>query len=162
MLGFQKGSRIMMQEKKKWVPPTVAQWLQWRLDFAGRLEGGTLRYQKYKRWSASWDHDHCAACCATFAEFNGPDIQHEVYATCDDYEHGAGYDWLCRDCFDDLKEYAGWKLATGPDQAVPEVRGRATPWVKGKLPRIECSITFLPNAEGGRGSPPQFLSGNRY
>ena|SRR5215468_7130266 len=68
----------MEQEKKKWVPPTVAQWLQWRLDFAKHLEGVTLRYQKYKRWSASWDHDHCAACWATFAEFDG-DNENDSY-----------------------------------------------------------------------------------
>jgi hypothetical protein len=35
--------------------------------------------------------------------------------------------------------------------------GRATLWRNGKLPRIECSITFLPYAEGGRSSPPQFI-----
>ena len=56
----------------------------------------------------------------------------------------------------------GWKLATGADQLAPEVRGRAMPWVKGKLPRIECSITFLSGAEVGRSSPPQFLSGDGY
>jgi len=49
----------MSQQKKVWTPPTVALWLQWRLDFARRLEGVTFRYQKYKRRSASWDHDHC-------------------------------------------------------------------------------------------------------
>src|SRR5215470_3887556 len=109
---------------KEWTAPTEAQWLQWRLDFAKRLRGITLRYQIYKRWSASWDHDHCAACWTTFAEFNGPNIQHEGYATCDDYEHGANYDWVCRDCFEDLKEYMGWKLATGADQITPKVQER--------------------------------------
>ena len=152
----------MSQQNKGWTPPTAAQWLQWRLDFARGLEGVTLRYQKYERWSASWDHDHCAACWAKFAEFDGADIQHYGYATCDDYKHGAGYDWVCRDCFDDLREYMGWKLAAAADQPAPEVRERPIPWGKGKLPRIECSITFLSVAEGGRSSPPQFLSGDGY
>jgi hypothetical protein len=105
----------MKQENKEWTPPTEAQWLQWRLDFAKRLEGVALQYQKYRRRSASSDHDHCAACWAKFAEFDGPDIQHEGYATCEDYKHGARYDWVCRDCFEDLKEFMGWKLVSGPD-----------------------------------------------
>jgi hypothetical protein len=152
----------MKQGKKEWTPPTEAQWLQWRLDFAKGLEGVALQYQKYRRRSASWDHDHCAACWAKFAEFDGPDIQHEGYATCEDYKHGARYDWVCRDCFEDLKEFMGWKLVSGPEPIPPEVRPRVTQWGKEKLPRIECSITFLPMAEGGRPSLPQFLSGNRY
>ena len=97
----------MNQGKKEWTPPTEALSLQWRLDFAKGLEGVALQYQKYKPRSASWDHDHCAACWAKFAEFDGPDIQHVGYATCEDYKHGARYDWVCGDCFNDLKDFMG-------------------------------------------------------
>ena len=152
----------MKQEEKERTRPTEAQWLQWRLDFTRHLQGVKLRYQKYKRWSASWDHDHCAACWATFAEFDGPDIQHEGYATCEDYKHGARYDWVCRDCFEDLKEFMGWKLVSGTDQVPPEAPPRAGLWGRDKLPRIECSVAFHSPAEGGRSSPPQYLSGDQY
>jgi hypothetical protein len=148
-------------KKANRTPPTAALWLQWRLDFAKRLEGITLQYQKYKRWSSSWDHDHCAACWVTFAESDGPDIQHEGYATCEDYRHGARYEWVCRDCFADLTPYMGWKLASGSDEIAQEAP-RIEPWGNDKLPRIECSITFLLPAEGGRASPPQSISGNDY
>jgi len=43
-----------------------------------------------------------------FAEFEGADIQHEGYATCDDYPKGACYEWVCSDCFKDLKEEMKW------------------------------------------------------
>ena len=48
------------------------------------------------------------ACWATFAEFDGPDIQHEGFATRDDYAHGADYDWTCLSCFADLKDEMKW------------------------------------------------------
>lgn len=85
---------------------------QWRIDNASNLRGVRLQFRRYTRWSESWDHDHCAACWAKFAEFEGPDIQHEGYATCDD-PRGAGYDWICQSCFDDLKDDMQWTMAKG-------------------------------------------------
>jgi hypothetical protein len=76
---------------------------QWRIDNAMHLKGLKLHFRRYTRWSESWDHDHCTACSAKFAEFDGPDIQHEGYATGDDYPRGAGYEWVCRTSFEDLK-----------------------------------------------------------
>lgn len=146
----------------EWSAPTEAQWLQWRLDFAKGLEGVTLRYEKFQRWSPSWDHEHCAACSITFAEFDGREIQHEGYTTCEDYRHGARYEWICRTCFEDLRDLMGWKLAHNANLAAPDAPPRATYWGKGKLPRIECSITFLSPEEGGRHILPQSLTGNLY
>ena len=84
---------------------------QWRIDNARHLKGLRLRFSRYSRRSASWDHDHCAACWAKFAEFDGPDIQHEGFRTCDDYKLGAGYDWVCQKCFIDLKAAMEWTVA---------------------------------------------------
>jgi hypothetical protein len=81
----------------------------WRSDNCKRLRGLTFRRKNYGKWSERWDHDHCAACFAKFAEFKGSEIQHEGYATCDDYKHGADYDWICVSCFSDLKDEMGWK-----------------------------------------------------
>jgi hypothetical protein len=150
----------MAHDRKTWVRPTKALWLQWRLDFAQHLQGVTLQYQRYRHRDRSSGHDHCAACWTKLAEF---DIQREGYATCEDYAHGARrgarYDWVCRNCFDDLKEFMGWKLV---GEAAPSAPLREKAWEKGKLPRIECSITFLSPEEEGRSNPRQYLSGNQY
>jgi hypothetical protein len=81
---------------------------QWRIDNAKHLKGVRLHLRRYARPSESWDHDHCAACWAKFAEFDGHDIQHEGHATGDGYKFGAGYEWVCRECFNDLKDDLGW------------------------------------------------------
>lgn len=86
----------------------------WRIENARMLKGVKLQRQRYSRWSESWDHDHCAACWATFAEFDGPDFQHEGYATCEDYPLGARYDWVCCTCFSDLQDEMGWVAVGTP------------------------------------------------
>jgi hypothetical protein len=80
----------------------------WRIHNCRLLRGLTLRRKPYREWSERWDHDHCAACWATFAEVDGPEIQHEGYATCEDYKLGADYDWVCVGCFSELKDEMGW------------------------------------------------------
>jgi hypothetical protein len=62
---------------------------QWRIDSARHLAGLTLYFQRYTRWSESWEHDNCSACGAKFAEFDSPEILHEAYATGPDYPKGA-------------------------------------------------------------------------
>ena len=89
----------------------------WRLRNARHLAGLKLHRRPYKRWSESWDHDHCAACGAKFAEFAAPDIQHVGYATGADYKHGAGYAWVCPACFADLKDRLGWTSDAGGSAA---------------------------------------------
>ena len=91
---------------------------QWRIDNASRLRGLRLQFRRYTRWSENWDHDHCAACRAKFAECDGPDIQHEGFATCDDYSKGTLYEWVCRTCFDDLRDNMRWSATA----ASPPVR----------------------------------------
>jgi hypothetical protein len=85
---------------------------QWRIESARRLKGLKLRFRRYTRWNESWDHDHCAACWTKFAEFEGPDIQHEGYATEDDYPEGACYEWVCKTCFSDLKDDMQWSASS--------------------------------------------------
>jgi hypothetical protein len=92
---------------------------QWRIDNARRLKGIGLEFRRYARWSATWDHDHCAACQAKFAEFDGPDIQREGYATGDDYEFGAAYEWVCQTCFVELKPEMQWTEICGNHQQSP-------------------------------------------
>ena len=99
---------------------------QWRLENASHLQGLRLQLRRYARWSESGDHDHCSACWAKFAEFDGPEIQHEGYATGDDYKHGAGYEWVCRDCFDDLKDDMGWAASPKPARNAGPTPGSST------------------------------------
>jgi hypothetical protein len=87
---------------------------EWRIENARHLRGIRLQFRHYARRSEDWDHDHCSACWAKFAEFDGPDIRHDGYATCDDYKHGACYEWVCRECFDALKADLGWIATVEP------------------------------------------------
>jgi hypothetical protein len=83
----------------------------WRLDNVRRLggvEGLRFRRKRYTRWSDTWTHDHCIGCWARFAEFDGPGIPREGYATGEDWKHSADYDWVCLSCFADLREAMGW------------------------------------------------------
>jgi hypothetical protein len=80
----------------------------WRIQNCKGLRGVKLQRKNYRQPSKTWNHDHCAACWATFAEFDGPDYQHEGYATCGDYKHGPEYDWVCVQCFSELKDEMGW------------------------------------------------------
>ena len=81
----------------------------WLIDNASHLKGLKLKFRRYSRWSPSWDHDHCTACNAKFAEFEGPEILHEGYATCDDHPQGACYEWVCQACFEALKNDLEWQ-----------------------------------------------------
>jgi hypothetical protein len=73
---------------------------QWRIENACHLKG----VRRYARWSETWNHDHREGCWAKFAEFDGPNIQHEGYATRNSYH------WVCRECFEDLKDNLEWSL----------------------------------------------------
>jgi hypothetical protein len=85
---------------------------QWRIDNAGNLKGLQLQFLQYAKPSEQWDHDHCAACWTKFAEFDGPDILHEGYATRHDYPKGARYEWVCQRCFDDLRDEMQWSATS--------------------------------------------------
>jgi hypothetical protein len=84
---------------------------KWRIDNARHITGVRLQFRPYTRWSESWDHDHCVACWAKFAEFDGADILREGYATCDDYPKGACYEWVCATCFADLRDEMKWTVS---------------------------------------------------
>ena len=87
--------------------------VDWRLDNARRLAGFTLHRGRYRRWSETWDHDHCAGCWAKFSALNEPDTLQEGYTTGDDDPKGAGYDWVCETCVTQLAPLLGW---SSPDQ----------------------------------------------
>jgi len=79
-----------------------------RIDECKFLKGVALRRKKYSAPSKEWDHDHCAACWARFAEFDGPEILHEGYATTVESKWGADYHWVCPTCFTELGGAMKW------------------------------------------------------
>ena len=85
----------------------------WRLEHLQDqpyLRGVRFQKLRWRQRSPTWDHDHCVACWARFAELDRPDepIFHEGFTTCADYQHGAEYDWVCPECFAEFKEEMGW------------------------------------------------------
>jgi hypothetical protein len=81
----------------------------WRLSNASFLQGAAFRWKRWRQPSADWDHDHCVGCWAKFSLYEGDESLKEGYAiTRETSTHGEDYYWICRSCFDDLKERLGW------------------------------------------------------
>lgn len=75
----------------------------WRVDNAKWTRGAVLRSLKYVPPKQYWDHDHCEG-WAKLMQSDASDIQSEGYVTEDSR-------WICAECFHDLHEEMGWKLA---------------------------------------------------
>jgi hypothetical protein len=88
----------------------MSDWRWENLQGETQLRGAALRRMKYSEYRPGWDHDHCIACWTKLAEFDDPaeHIEHEGYATTEDYIRGAEYDWVCVKCFADFKDKMGW------------------------------------------------------
>lgn len=79
----------------------------WRLQGQEKyLLGVTLVRRRYRRYSATWDHDHCEFCGAKFMVEPSENLLHEGYATADDYR------WVCVPCFDDFREQFDWNVVS--------------------------------------------------
>jgi len=75
----------------------------WRLRGQEKyLSGVSLFRRKYRRYSETWDHDHCAFCWATFSEMD--EDLHEGYTTDDEYH------WICAPCYEDFREQFHWQV----------------------------------------------------
>ena len=69
------------------------------------MTGVDLCWKTYRRYSKTWDHDHCEFCWDSFAEpALLPDALHAGYATPDEYR------WVCKACFEDFHERFGWNV----------------------------------------------------
>lgn len=75
--------------------------------------------KRYRAYSETWEHDHCAMCTVKFmdpssaAAMASPmsDVAVEGYATTSEFERGADYEWVCCNCFADFGEEFGWLTA---------------------------------------------------
>jgi hypothetical protein len=88
-------------------------WRLAHLETQPYLRGVTFERKLYKSYGPEWDHDHCIACWAKFAEFDGPEIQHEGYATTAAFVRGADYDWVCSECFSLFRGPMDWIESKG-------------------------------------------------
>ncbi|WP_412063595.1 hypothetical protein [Rubrivirga sp. IMCC45206] len=79
----------------------------WRLTGQeAYLTGVALCWREYRRYSETWDHDHCEFCWSKFAEPSvNPEALHAGYATLDEYR------WVCNQCFGDFRQRFGWTIA---------------------------------------------------
>ena len=76
----------------------------WRLQGQEEyLKGATMQFKKYEQFSEEWDHDHCEFCWAKFSD-TIQDALKEGYVTVDNSR------WVCKDCFNDLKDGFKWTL----------------------------------------------------
>jgi hypothetical protein len=102
----------------------------WRLDQVQHLHGQKLVRLRYKRYSETWDHDHCSACNAKFFEQDGAGTQPEGYTTGPDYSKGREYEWVCVRCFDELKDEMSWSEEAEQNQATikPRRHQRGSKW----------------------------------
>lgn len=66
-----------------------------------------LRRKAYHAPSKEWDHDHCAACWAKFAD-NTAETLPDGYATTAEYKLGEDYEWVCPTCFVELGAVMNW------------------------------------------------------
>jgi hypothetical protein len=80
----------------------------WRLQGQERyLSGVTLYRRAYRRYSETWDHDHCAFCWVKFSEQDLTGALHSGYATADDAH------WICDRCFQDFRDGFRWRVVRG-------------------------------------------------
>ncbi len=78
----------------------------WRLSFGRKetyLTKAKLKYiSEFKKFSETWDHEHCEFCMDKFMEVEG--FLHEGYCTLDEKS------WICLECFKDFKEMFQWEV----------------------------------------------------
>jgi hypothetical protein len=88
-------------------------WRLEQLEAYPHQRGVAFVRKSYRQRSPQSDHDHCAACWATFATWDFiPAALHEGYATTREFVYGADYIWVCVPCFDEFREVMDWKDVT--------------------------------------------------
>jgi len=76
-----------------------------------RLKNANLRWQRYRRWTATWLYGACDFCQTPFSEDGEPGTLRSGYSVL-----GAGpagqddYSWVCAICFEDLRDRFNWTV----------------------------------------------------
>ena len=77
----------------------------WRIANARALKGASLIRHTFHPHGRHTDHENCSGCWAKFAEGSDSDVLNEGYSTYTEY------DWVCGNCFEELRGQMQWKLA---------------------------------------------------
>jgi GNAT superfamily N-acetyltransferase len=77
----------------------------WRINNARALKGASLIRHAFHPSERRWDHENCSGCWAKFMEAESPDVLNEGYSTYTEY------DWVCGNCYEELRGAMHWKLA---------------------------------------------------
>ena len=105
---------------------------QHKLKRLERFRKSLFRIADYAAPSVEWDHDHCEAYWAKFAEFDSPEVLHRGYYTIFQIsgetaevppfiqqarESGRtvmkkpdNKYWVCQGCFEEFRKALNWKL----------------------------------------------------
>ena len=76
----------------------------WRMNNARCLQGCSL-IRRHFRAPQGQPLEHCIGCWAKFSEKGGSDMLDEGYCTYSEY------DWVCGNCYEELRKPMHWKLA---------------------------------------------------
>jgi hypothetical protein len=87
--------------------PAVLNRENWSWAGDAWLIGAHLRWKDYYQWSDTWDHDHCAICFATFSLIDEK-AEKAGYAVVDRPNFDDDYEWVCKRCFDTMKDLFNW------------------------------------------------------
>jgi hypothetical protein len=77
------------------------------------LHDAVWRWETYKKPRPLWNHEHCVFCPRRIAEadYGDPEALQTAYTTTFTHEEGdAGYEWVCPDCFTELREIFRWRV----------------------------------------------------
>ena len=77
----------------------------WRMNNARRLKSASLIRHAFHPDQRIGDHENCSGCWAKFMADGRPDVLNEGYSTYTEY------DWVCGNCFEELRGPMQWKLA---------------------------------------------------
>ncbi len=84
------------------------------------LRDAVWQWQAYQKSNRSWNREHCVFCWRRIAEADYGDadaLQEAWTTTCLQPEGDAGYEWVCPDCFRELKDTFRWRTVETRDTA---------------------------------------------
>ena len=97
-----------------WISFALEQEGDWRYTYhLELLRGQSFRFCAYQEEQFGNDHHHCSACWQKIAERDWPEVVHQGYVTRYAIPDGSGkwqWNWVCENCYSDLRELLNWQL----------------------------------------------------
>jgi hypothetical protein len=89
------------------IDPEILNRPDWENSGNDRYIGARLKWKDYDPGADPSEHNHCWVCWKTFSLLDG-DAERTGFAVVDDPKFGDDYNWVCKSCFDDLKDLFNW------------------------------------------------------